>query len=242
MIKRGNVLAGLLAALLMLFPALVHAAPTVRAFMTETMTTGFHIAVPDVANESNSDVLIAVVSSPNPFQVITPPPTDHWHLIQSVGSFDSGSSNTLAVYWKLGSTTHPPSYWFNFEYQVPYSSMSLIAISGAILRGGTPIDVSAGQAQDIGDIPWYLLPQPPVPQTPAVTTTQGNELLLTAIGSAEWQQYTPPNGLTLVSGVQANYAAHAVYSEIATATGTYGPFTITAQTTADFKCVTLAIF
>ena len=87
------------------------------------------------------------------------------------------------------------------------------------------------------------LPQPPVPQTPAVTTTQLTaELLLSIIGSAEWQQYTPPSGLTLVTGVQANYASQAIYSSTAASPMTYGPYTITAQSTADFKTASVALY
>ena len=202
------------------------------------------INVNDVSEDATS-ILLAILSVPNGQQVITPGVGDGWNPVQVVNSdpFNYGtSSNTLAIYWKRGANSHVSQYFFGWQYQTQYSSITLLKICG-VTNLNNPIDVSAGQAQDIGYTPYFYLPQPPVPQTPAVTTTQLTaELLLSIIGSAEWQQYTPPSGLTLVTGVQANYASQAIYSSTAASPMTYGPYTITAQSTADFKTASVALY
>lgn len=203
------------------------------------------INVNDV-DEDGKSILLAVLSVPNGQQVITPGvPSDGWTPVQVVGSdpFNLGtSSNTLAVYRKVGQDVHPAQYFFSWKYQTVHSSITLLKVCGTS-SFTNPVDVSAGQADDIGDTPYFYLPQPPVPQAPAVTTTQPTaELLLTIIGSAEWQNYTPPGGLTLAAGIQANYASQAIYSSTAASPATYGPYTITATTTADFKTASIALY
>ncbi len=124
------------------------------------------------------DVMIASIGFQPQTAVVTP--ASGWTLVRRT---DSATGNALATYWKAATDTEPATYGWTFNTSTG-STGGILSFAG--VDPANPVDVDSGQstASSLNH------------DTPNVTTTTANEMVVTAhsfMSSATW---TPPAGMT----------------------------------------------
>jgi RHS repeat-associated protein len=181
---------------------------------------GVSLAIATPAGVQANDVLIAAVGFNNASAAVTPP--SGWTLVRRVSN-SSTTSNALAVYRRVAQAGEPSSHAFAIA-------------GGAFLVGGiqafsgvdtaNPIDVENGQSATAHD-------------TPSVTTTTANAMLVTSHTFASAATWTPQSGQTegfdRMSGTKAATAGQAITGgyQLQAVAGASGTKRATASANAD---------
>jgi hypothetical protein len=128
------------------------------------------------------DVMLASIAFRPHTAVITPP--TGWTLVRRTDNA-TGSTNSLAVYWKAADDVEPASYnWtFNTSTGTAGGILTLIDVDNA-----NPIDVENGQTT----------PNSLSHAAPSVTTTRGDTMVVSVHGFSSSATWTPPAGMTEV--------------------------------------------
>jgi RHS repeat-associated protein len=139
-----------------------------------------NLAISTPAGTAANDVMIAAIGFNNASAAITPPAG--WTLVRRTNNA-STTSNSLAVYRKTAATGEPASHTWGVA-------------GGAFLVGGiqsfsgvdtaNPIDAESGQSTVSGTNH----------DTPSITTSTANTMLVTSHTYASSQSWTPQAGLT----------------------------------------------
>jgi RHS repeat-associated protein len=132
------------------------------------------------ASTQPNDVMIAAVGFSNSSAAIAPP--SGWTLVRRVNN-TAATSNTLAVYWRRAQAGEPSSHAWAISGGT-FLVGGIQAFSG--VDSTTPFDVENGQTT----------PSATAHDTPSVTTTDINRMLVTAHTYASAQTWTPQAGLS----------------------------------------------
>jgi MSHA biogenesis protein MshQ len=125
------------------------------------------------------DVLVASIAVRPSTAVITPP--GGWTLLRRIDNA-LGKSNTLAVYWRVAVVGESASHAWSFS-----TSTGSVGVIAAFYGAdpSSPIDVENGQST----------PTSLTHDTPSVTTTRTQTMLMTAHAFSSSASWTPPLGM-----------------------------------------------
>jgi hypothetical protein len=133
------------------------------------------------AGTQKGDVLVAVIAVVPSTTAITAPAG--WTLVDRQTN-TNGSSNALAVYYKVASAAEPASYTWTFSANNGNAG-GIMAFSG--VDNQNPVDVAAGQLTTSASTSIAA---------PSVTTTVADTMIVTGHEYASSRRWTPPAGMT----------------------------------------------
>jgi hypothetical protein len=175
------------------------------------------------AGAVENDLMIASIAVRPDIATITPPAG--WTLVRRIDNA-SANANSLAIYWKVAGASEPASYSWTFSTSTG-SAGGIRAFFG--VDTANPIDVENGQSTPAG------LSH----ETPSVTTTVANAMVVTSHAFSSSATWTPPAGMTeafdVASEAVPNTAGISIEGNYAiqTAAGATGTKTATASNDAD---------
>ena len=161
------------------------------------------LAINKPAGTAQNDVMIASVAIRPNSATVTPP--SGWTLVRRTDS-TSGTSNSLLVYRKVAGASEPGSYTWILDSGHTGAGGGIESFSG--VDTANPINV---EAYSTGFATYW-------PQTPSVTTTVANAMVVASysISNGNTWENPPPSGMTqgfqATGGsemIQANYALQA---------------------------------
>jgi hypothetical protein len=175
------------------------------------------------AGTVENDLMIASIAVRPDIATITPPAG--WTLVRRIDNA-SANANSLAIYWKVAGASEPASYSWTFSTSTG-SAGGIRAFFG--VDTANPIDVENGQSTPAG------LSH----ETPSVTTTVANAMVVTSHAFSSSATWTPPAGMTeafdVASEAVPNTAGISIEGNYAiqTAAGATGTKTATASNDVD---------
>jgi RHS repeat-associated protein len=139
-----------------------------------------NLAISKPAGTVTGDVMVAAIAFNNSGAAVTPP--TGWTLVRRTNN-TSTTSNALAVYRRSASAGEPASYTWGIAGGA-FAVGGIQSFSGA--EAANPIDVDSGQSTASAT----------AHDTPSITTSVANTMLVTAHTYASSNTWTPQAGLT----------------------------------------------
>ncbi len=155
--------------------------PTFRAAASAAAPSAtLNLTINKPAGTVQNDTMVASISVRPDTATITEP--SGWTLVRRIDNANA-NANSLAVYYKVAGASEPTSYTWTFSTSTG-SAGGIQTFSG--VDATTPIDVEAGQITANGL----------THDTPSVTTTVANTMIVTSHGFTSSATWTPPSGMT----------------------------------------------
>jgi outer membrane protein assembly factor BamB len=212
-------------ACLCLTPVTVEAAIAFRAAASRNLNgSAGSITINVPSGTAKGDVMIAAIAV-RPYTVTITPPAGFTLVDRQSNA--NGSTNALAVYVRVASSSEPASYTWSLSSNTG-SAGGIMSFAG--VDNASPIDVNAGALRTTSGLTFAA---------PSVTTTTADDMIVTAHEYSSSDRWTPPTGMTEAFDVASLAVPDALGIAIVgsyklqAAVGATGTLTATAASNSD---------